>query len=368
MTRFEGVAEVGDARHLDSAAARWWHGPRTQSMRVVAEQGRLLLDGETVAPEDHRYGYLQPVIGVDTTRVLLFDAAHRQRLEITTTSRDEAQRLIAALGSRGDQQRVRFGSTRLLVLGLVMVLATIAASVAGAAWVTQSWWLLPLVVLLGAVAAFAARHARFFVSVAPDGILVEKRGRPARFIPWQQVVRAEEELRSGIVLTLASGERLQFELESEDRYFHDDIGLMDKPAGVGGIAQRDAMLGRIREAMAVVRSDALAAELALAGRNASAWLQHLRNTISGGHRTAAPNDDQLWRIVEDGHADPSARAAAAHLLRARIDDEQRTRLRVIAGAAAQPQLRICLESVAAADEELASQEALAAFAGANERR
>lgn len=361
---FEGALKVDDYRHLDSDAARWWHGPRTKTRQVEVRDGKLFIDDVAVDPDHYSHGYVQPVIGIDDTKVLLLDAAHGKRLEITTPSEDDAKRLIAALHLTGDRQLTRFMSSQIVMLGLVLGFATIAASMVGAAWFTKTWLLFPVAMVLGACAVFAARYARFPVSVGPDGILVEKRGRPARFIPWSEIARAEDELRGGVVLTLDTGEEVRFELETDDDYRHYDPGFGAKPGGPKGVRQRDALLGRIRDAMAEVRSDALAAELAIAGRSAAAWLQHLRNTLSGSHRTAAPNDDQLWRIVENGHADPSARAAAAHLLRERLDREGKGRLRVAAVAAAEPRLRICLEEVADAEEEQAAQQALASFAHA----
>jgi hypothetical protein len=59
---------------------------------------------------------------------------------------------------------------------------------------------------------------------------------------------------------------------------------------------------------------------------------------------------RLWQTVEDGGVDAERRAAAAVALSRSLDDEGKKRLRVAAGASAEPKLRVALEAAAEEDE------------------
>jgi hypothetical protein len=133
---------------------------------------------------------------------------------------------------------------------------------------------------------------------------------------------------------------------------------------------------RIREAFeAHGRGDVTLAAAALrrGTRDVAAWIRALQAIGSGAsadHRTAPVPPDQLWRIVEDPHAEPGARAGAAVVLRGSLDEAGRSRLLAAAGATAQPRVRIALEAAGEGDEA-ALAEALAAVeeeAGGRARR
>jgi hypothetical protein len=84
------------------------------------------------------------------------------------------------------------------------------------------------------------------------------------------------------------------------------------------------------------------------------WLARLRafgHEDAGGFRDPKIPPERLWRIVEDPSAPASARAGAAVALRAKLDDDGRTRIRVAADATAAPKLRVALESTAAEDDQ-----------------
>jgi hypothetical protein len=112
----------------------------------------------------------------------------------------------------------------------------------------------------------------------------------------------------------------------------------------------DAFLLRAREALAAHRATvgprALAAMLSRADRDKAAWVDGLRRLRDGeaAYRSAAIQDEELWRVVEDPGAPEDARAAAAFVLRRQDDPSATARLRVAQQAVAAPRLRVALES------------------------
>ena len=65
--------------------------------------------------------------------------------------------------------------------------------------------------------------------------------------------------------------------------------------------------------------------------------------------------EQLWRIVEDPSQKPELRAGAAVVLGGTLGEEGRARLRVAAGAVAEPGVRIAIEAAGGDDEEALAQ-------------
>jgi hypothetical protein len=61
--------------------------------------------------------------------------------------------------------------------------------------------------------------------------------------------------------------------------------------------------------------------------------------------------EDLWRVVGDATRDAKERAVAAVSLGPTLDDEGRTRLRVVANTTAAPRLRVAIESVVEPDDE-----------------
>ena len=87
-----------------------------------------------------------------------------------------------------------------------------------------------------------------------------------------------------------------------------------------------------------------------------AWLAALHRQPVDGYRTDLTRQ-QLRDVLADPSAPATARAAAAKLLRARVED--RPLIRVVAAQTAQPGMRIALEAAASAEEEAMVDEALA---------
>jgi hypothetical protein len=119
---------------------------------------------------------------------------------------------------------------------------------------------------------------------------------------------------------------------------------------------RDALLVRIRAGIAALeggRTEDVSSLVARGGRPLDEWMRALTALSSegGGYRATALPAERLWRVVEDPAADPTARAGAAAALRATLDDEGRTRLRVIAESSVHPRVRVALDAVAASSSD-----------------
>jgi hypothetical protein len=103
------------------------------------------------------------------------------------------------------------------------------------------------------------------------------------------------------------------------------------------------------------------------GRTGREWLHALHRLgrdATAAYRGAAADTERLSRLLDDASARLSARAAAAVVLSTSGDTTTRKRLRIAAGALANPRLRIALEHVAEASDEDAVAEALLALEAA----
>ncbi len=81
------------------------------------------------------------------------------------------------------------------------------------------------------------------------------------------------------------------------------------------------------------------------------WVAHLRRPDAAGLRDQAPSKDDLFRVVEDGSAQPIERASAAIALGTSLSDDDRQRLAEITEGVAAPKLRVVLEHTADTEDE-----------------
>jgi len=162
------------------------------------------------------------------------------------------------------------------------------------------------------------------ISIGSDGILVTE-GKRTEMIP---MVDLEEFSAEGLDLRLVtrSGTRV--------------LGLKGAAAPAAARA--------IHEQERAHRESRAFAEGLAKGEDKSGWLARLRGERDGYRETSA-HDEALWQIVEAPAAEPTARAAAALLLR---ENSVWTteRLRIAASGCASPKLRVALQEAAAGEE------------------
>jgi hypothetical protein len=250
-------------------------------------------------------------------------------------SEEQANEILRALGLDATSRRVVFRAASPLVstarrqaLFVLVCLGLTAAGRANAiAW-------LPLVAWVCA-ALWPSR-----VVVGTDGVLVSWLGR-RRFIPTASITRASEHGDGAI--------RLHGPYERSET-----IRVAASPVrrARAVIRRRDAVLARIREALADSRSrdsgGPLLALLARRGRSTRAWAEDVQRCAASetAYRDAGFGLDDFWRVVEDARAPNDARAAAGLALARALDDEGRARLLAVAERSASPALRHALQAVA----------------------
>ena len=232
----------------------------------------------------------------------------------------------------------------------------------------------PALAIFTAIGLFAAMMAGVLleslsrVRVGDDGILVRRRfGR--RFIPFADLADVREVDGVVIRFVLRSGGCI-------DLYTGRDEQLV-KPAYVRAC---DELVGRVRTGLASwqARDGArVDAGDALRERACGSLRGELHAARTPYRAIAPPSPDELARIVSAETAEPTARAAAAVLLRGQAraaNDPNRARLRIALHATAHPELRKLLrvaiddapdETVLAALEEV---ERAAGGAGEKRRR
>jgi len=119
----------------------------------------------------------------------------------------------------------------------------------------------------------------------------------------------------------------------------------------------EALVVRITDAraryLAGASSSDLAAGLAKGDRDVPGWVESVTGLIESAatYRTPAVPRDRFWAVLEDPTQPESARAGAAVALRVRLDDGERSRLRVATAACASKELSGALEAVEQDDDE-----------------
>ena len=160
-----------------------------------------------------------------------------------------------------------------------------------------------------------------------------------RYIAYQDVERVDK-VGADVVVSMKGGEKIR-------------LG-----GGVSHDASRiDALLLRLREAMAARVSEPLAAaKLALVernGRSIAVWKHDLERATANGsaYREALLSDDDLCAIVDSPAASSEQRIGAAIALATRDTASARERLSRTAACVANPKLRVALESAGTKDQE-----------------
>jgi hypothetical protein len=341
----------------------WWRRnwrPRRVAAIAEGSTAGLRLDGALVPRETLRDGVLVPRHGAP----LLVRIRRRARPAIELEMEDEgaARGLLRALGLdvghavatfRAGSRFVRYQAPLLVGFGVLMVAAM--------GWMggSSALGISPDRALHGTLAVLAVGVLALLPIAVPSTIVVGADGLVIRWLGSQRVVPFAEvvglELRPVRFLDTVM-------LEVKQR-----SGRVDAIALHPRTADAEAVLLRLREAMALKRGEACAGVsvegLARRGRALPAWIASLRAIGAGAHAThrdAAVAPESLWRVVEDAAVDGEARAAAAVALTSDLDDAGRSRLRAAARSIAAPRLRIALDAAAGADEA-ALAEALAAL-------
>ncbi len=196
------------------------------------------------------------------------------------------------------------------------------------------------------------------LSVGADGISYTwRRGR--RRIPYDEL-QGTQPSKLGVSLDLINGEQIEIPMMVRNP----DCQCEDCQRSIRRVV--DAVEQRLAQYRGTPLSSP-AHRLARGSTEATAWLSQVQGaTGQGDYRHGTLSREQLWSVIEDLGADPTARAAAAWALRSEVRGDERDRLRIAAQETSVPKLRIAIESVA--DEQHDEQAAIEAVLAVDDRR
>lgn len=234
----------------------------------------------------------------------------------------------------------------------------------------------PLALALSALAVMAAAFLwTAKVTLLEDGIAYKRYGR-TRFIPYTKIKKVESVQRigssgqeksgsekqysvyCGVRLTLVSDEAIVLgtttsSVRNPGGNWHTGmVGDFGAPDRKGWQLRKD-IDDRVRAALDEPEPETTAeVELVRGDRTIPQWLEALKSAAPGdgnAYRGSEGTKETLWRVLEDGEAPREARAGAALALRAHLDEDGKTRMRLVGDACESPKLRVAIET--ALDEE-----------------
>ena len=320
--------------------------------RVRANRRRIEIDDGKIVLPCHliKHAFYAPREGARGRVVVI--AADRPRIAIEVLTRDEAKRLLDALGWSAERKPLRLRGQsifRRYVAFTLMVLAVLMGVWDGVD--DTPAWSAPFanhVAVLLLISAFLYWFLTPSILVGSDGVVVRRVARGLRrFISYDDIARARHVISSPndqsgqldhvLVLERKAKGAVRIHLRRGERNEDDAAGVVE----------------RIQEAMEARAAHELpfATEslLARGERSVAEWLDGLRRIHAADevHYRVAPVDrESLFGAVEDATKKPELRVAAAIALGRELDDEGRARLRVYAEAVAEPKLRAALEQIA----------------------
>ncbi len=353
--------------------------PRRRRARVRADREGVWANGELLVPSEAiADGFFQPRFARDLGRasslgssVRLVDRRGRILFEAEAEER-EALDMLAALGLDPGSKRAEFtgsspmystlGRNLLFVFGTTAATLLVAITLASMG-IKAAGPLFPMLMVPVVLAGLLPSK----IAIGVDGVLVRWFWQK-KFIPMSQIAHLAPEGERTIKITLVDGRQEVLYTSVRRR------NNLDAEEGSSAWLHRDAVLARMREALATFRARGPTAQIsALVGkgtRTRGEWLDALGKLreAEGGYRDTVVRDEDLWSVVEDPSAPEDARAGAAMLLRRSLDEEGKARVRVAASAAASPRLRVALDATACEEDDSAVRSALEELADEDEER
>jgi hypothetical protein len=313
----------------------------------VGKEGELHVGDRVIPKGEIVDGWYQPRASTSPT-VQLVNKRRRVVFEADVANEAEAVALLKELGVDASKRRATFSIASPVAQSQWRSAGVIALTMGASSMVRNvipHFGMLQALVVLSAV-IFLLIPAR--IDVGLDGVLIRWMGT-RKFIPLASIKTASATESTGIRLELRDGKTETIQTASGKQRYN----------GGAHREHRDLVLVRIREALAAhgaVESGAdVAALVARAGRTIDEWKTALTKLAGAqaSYREAAVRDEDLWRLVEDPRADEDARAGAALVLRSKLDDDGKARVRIAAEASASPKLRVALEAASDGSEEAA---------------
>jgi hypothetical protein len=261
--------------------------------------------------------------------VIHLDRGFRSSMELETENEGDAAAVMTALFGDSGPPLSHFGSTSGWITVAAAVLAQfVARTLLGHAGARERLAYLALSAFLYAL-LFSGRRR---VAVGADGILLSGAFR-RRFIPFNEVESAMTEQGRW-----PTSRRIVIQTRTQ--------GSVVRSMKAGAA---EAAVARIEQSLAVRDGGSASSGVPLRreGADARTWLGRLRSLgRSGPYREVGAPGDSLWRLIDDPSATETERAAAAVVLGAAANGEERQRLRQVAARVASPRVRVAIECAA----------------------
>lgn len=322
---------------------------RTKRVRVEVDRDAITVGEERIA----RQALTRGVIVARDGNLEVHIAKPWSDLQLRIATAESARHLLTSLGFDEDQAAATFRTMSRSFTSIPRTVATIlaagmlgmlgaAANLAGSEATN-----LGAAAILWMVSAFVLLLTPSHVEVGADGVLIKWLGSQ-RFVSHGDIT--DVQITSGF---------------GNDRNLHVDVVLTSGETVRIPVTNRRwddgrtaGLATRILEAREVYRRGGAEAEALLmrGDRPLERWITALRARELVGHRDQALPKDRLWRVIEDVAAKPIERAAAAVALGRGLGESDRERLARAARAAVAPKLRVVLESVADAEDDVLAEQ------------
>jgi hypothetical protein len=323
---------------------------RKRSARLLATPDGVMLDGKLAMPRSNvRHALVWHENGETWVRLQGW-----KLLDIAVRNDEEAQTLLRALRLDAQSTTVTFELARKTTGRSAMVIVVAAVGVmfgvSVAMVLLRSALLVPTIVLAVFAVTAVIIYGRSFTAtliVGADGVRArDGLARPV-FIPHDRIT------------SIASKDRVISLTTSDGKTRHYLVGVHQTKLNRDELArQAEAIAARIRDARAAFMAEGGANVVPMLERgsqSANEWLRSLKRVGAGAgdtFRVAHLTRDRLWRIVESTSAPVAQRMAAVIALRsAGLDDEEKSRLRVIVDQCAKEDHRDRLRVAIEVDDE-----------------
>jgi hypothetical protein len=343
-----GVLAWLAAAVLPSFGLLAWQRARTPAGGSQIEVGPegLFAAGKVVVPRAQMQRAV--VVAAERGAVVSIQRTQGFFVAVDVASEEEGHRLVSALGLGAAQRRAEFMVDSPLAARFPKwaaagsLAALLAIAMLGLAKGMLLAWLIVVPWYLLVVAWLRPTN----VTIGTDGVLLSWLGRKT-LVPFSEMAAVAAE-KGGLRFDLSDGRvvRVRAEWTSAQR-------LRSQPEFASADVYLEALAARIEQAKAAAGGPDIAV-LERKDRPLGDWIQYLRGLTergAAGFRAAPVLFEALWKTVENGHAEPAARAAAAVALGPALDESGKERLRIAAGVVVTPKLRVVLEAAAAGDEE-----------------
>jgi hypothetical protein len=341
---------------LLQALARRQADPRRSPVRLRVDGDGLRCDGGLVARRGAvRRGTVAPLpvggarVSIVTRTLLGFE----KDLRFIVRAEEDARRLLEVCGVAPAQRSFSFQAAPSVAsvawpLGIATVMLC-ATAVSAAAGVWTAVPAIPVLVVLATLAllTIGLTYAQTEVRIGVDGVKLSG-GDVGEFIGRNEIesvkVDPDRPMQSGtLALRTKAGATFVIRPPARTGFGTRDLaGIADRIAQIRALPPTGAHLREVRGLL--TRGE----------RTVWEWIASVRALGAGraDYRTTPFEPDDLAALATDGALSPGVRVAAAIALKSSPAPDAAERVRIAAAACASQEVRVCLQSIVADDDEM----------------